>query len=159
MTKYYSNYLGICLQNNDPEKRGRIKIFVPHISASLYTNWNQNIEDKVFSFLGDDTNPDLQKVITELKNVLPWAECAAPIFGGSSSGRYNALTKKGSISSSNKRPAIQLIQADVSVPEIISSGDKHNTDEIKVKQKRSKAIKNNPDKLPAKNVVYQKKNF
>jgi hypothetical protein len=69
------------------------------------------------------------------------------------------LTKKGSISSANKLKAIQLIQADVSEPEIVNSGDKHNTDEIKVKQKRSKAIKNNPDKLPAKKRGLPKEEF
>ena len=43
MKKYYGNYLGIIIQNNDPLARGRVKIFVPHISPTVYKNWNENI--------------------------------------------------------------------------------------------------------------------
>ena len=34
-------YLGICINNNDPEKRGRVQIFVPHIMPTLYERWNK----------------------------------------------------------------------------------------------------------------------
>lgn len=99
--KYTGNYLGMVIANNDPEKRGRIKVWVPHVSATVYDNWNNDINDKNFKFLGDDTNPDLNKIIGTLKDVLPWAECAAPLFGGSASGRYNAMMNKGTTSDSN----------------------------------------------------------
>jgi len=100
----YGNYLGICVQNNDPEKRGRVKIFVPHIAAAVYTGWNEefsDLTDKHFVFLDKDLNPDLDKILPYLKDVLPWAEIANPLFGGSASGRYNAFTGKGSTSDSN----------------------------------------------------------
>ena len=38
--KYEGNFLGMVIQNNDPEKRGRVKVFIPHLSAVLYENWN-----------------------------------------------------------------------------------------------------------------------
>lgn len=89
--KFYGNYLGIVIQNNDPEKRGRVKIFVPHVSYGLYRNWDKIETDKVFTNLGD---PDLNDIIDQLKDVLPWAEVAGPLFGGNASGRYNSVTKK-----------------------------------------------------------------
>ena len=29
--EFNSIYLGIVVQNNDPQKRGRVKVFVPHL--------------------------------------------------------------------------------------------------------------------------------
>jgi len=99
---YNGFYLGICIQNNDPEKRGRIKVFVPHVSVTVYQDWNKDVkEDKSFTFLDKDMNPDLDKILPYLKKSLPWAEMAGPIFGGSASGRYNAMLKKGTTSDSN----------------------------------------------------------
>ena len=40
---YFGNYLGIVVQNNDPEKRGRLKVFVPHVSSTVYANWDSLI--------------------------------------------------------------------------------------------------------------------
>ena len=102
--QHLGNYLGIIIQNNDPERRGRVKVFVPHIAATLYENWNQTFKDgsdKHFVFPDKATNPDLHKVLPYLKEVLPWAETALPVFGGSASGRYNAFKNKGSVSDSN----------------------------------------------------------
>ena len=109
MKTYYGFYLGIVVQNNDPEKRGRIKIWVPHISAVLRENWNSQIKDKNFIFPDQTTNPDLITVMPKLKEILPWAECAAPLFGGSSSARFNAKTQTGTTSDSNHWENNQLV--------------------------------------------------
>jgi hypothetical protein len=96
--------MGIVIQNNDPERRGRVKVFVPHIAATLYDEWNKTFKDskdKHFVFPDKETNPDLYKVLPYLKDSLPWAEIALPIFGGDSSGRYNAFKNKGTTSDSN----------------------------------------------------------
>jgi hypothetical protein len=101
---YNNNYLGLVIQNNDPERRGRVKVFVPHIAATLYKDWNENFkdsQDKHFVFPDKETNPDLHKVMPYLKETLPWAEVALPMFGGAASGRYNAFKNKGSSSDSN----------------------------------------------------------
>lgn len=101
---YNSHYLGIVLQNNDPERRGRVKVFVPHIGATLYEDWNKTFkdsEDKHFVFPDKETNPNLHKVLPFLKESLPWAETALPVFGGAASGRYNAFKNKGTTSDSN----------------------------------------------------------
>ena len=99
-TKYNGMFLSIVLQTNDPEKRGRVKVYVPHVSATLYTQINKTNQDMTFTFPGLD-NPDLENIMDDLKDVLPWAEYAGPIFGGNASGRYNAFTKKGTVSDSN----------------------------------------------------------
>jgi hypothetical protein len=98
------NHLGLVVQNNDPEKRGRVKVWVPHVSVTVYNNWNQTFSDlldKHIVFPDEKTNPDLDKILPYLKECLPWAETAMPLFGGSASGRYNAYTKKGTTSDSN----------------------------------------------------------
>jgi len=99
--KYIGFYCGIVVQNNDPEKRGRVKVYVPHISATIYDNWNQLSQDRNFVFPDKTTNPDLNEILPTLKNILPWAECAAPLFGGSASGRYRTESGKGTTSDSN----------------------------------------------------------
>jgi hypothetical protein len=122
--KYNGHYVGIVVQNNDPQYRGRVKVFVPHISPTSYKSWNQVDKDKNFNFLGKistndqsilsttlntvtgtSTEPagtgDLTVILEDLKKILPWAEVAIPLTGGGSSGRYNATAGYGSVSDSN----------------------------------------------------------
>lgn len=107
---YYGNYLGIVIQNNDPEKRGRVKVYVPYISPAIYNGWNTVNENKLFKFLGKNIKTDINgigdksnyDILDQLKQVLPWAECAAPLIGEMSSGRYNANEQTGTISDSNR---------------------------------------------------------
>jgi hypothetical protein len=100
-TKYNGNYLGIVIQNNDPMKRGRVKVYVPHISPTVYSKWNEVPEDKRFKFLGVNTNSDLSSIIDDLKIILPWADLATPLVGESSSGRFNAFNNLGTTSDSS----------------------------------------------------------
>ena len=99
---YQGNYLGIVVQNNDPLKRGRVKVFVPHVSPTVYKGWNDAVRDKKFKFVGVNTYSDLTDVVEDLKKILPWAECAAPLAGESSSGRYSIYKNTGTISDSNR---------------------------------------------------------
>jgi len=122
--RYNGHYVGIVVQNNDPQYRGRVKVFVPHISPTVYKSWNEINKDKNFSFIGNissldqsllsttlntvtgtSTQPagtgDLTAILDELKSILPWAEMSAPLAGGGSSGRYNATTGYGFVSDSN----------------------------------------------------------
>ena len=95
-------YLGIIVQNNDPKKRGRCKIFIPHISTYIYDNWTQDKTDKIFNFIDQESNADVQRILADLKTVLPWGEFAGQIFGGNSSGRYNATKKTGYVNDHNE---------------------------------------------------------
>lgn len=92
MKKIYGNHIGIVISDagEDPENRGRCQIFIPHISNTLFKDWNENLNDIDFNHL-DKINP---AIIQRLKLVLPWAECAAPIFGGSTGATYNPLNEK-----------------------------------------------------------------
>ena len=101
--KYYGNYLGIVIQNNDPEKSGKIKVWVPHVSPSVYQRWDDNNKDKSFKFVGKNINSDLSDIVEDLKSILPWALCAAPLNGASSSGRYNSHDELATISDSNNK--------------------------------------------------------
>jgi hypothetical protein len=96
--KLLGNYLGIVVQNNDPQQRGRIKVFVPHLSPSVYKKWIETKNDKKFKFVGTNINSSLNEIMDDLKLVLPWSECASPISGESASGRFNYYSKVGSIS-------------------------------------------------------------
>lgn len=100
-TKLYGNYLGIVVANNDPLKKGRVKVFIPHLSPSVYKNWNATFKDKKFKFLGKNVDSPIDDVVDELKDVLPWADCASPLAGEVSSGRYNSANRKSTISDSN----------------------------------------------------------
>ena len=95
-------YLGIVVQNNDPERAGKVKIFVPHVTPSVYESWYNKKGDKKFSFIGKNLDSDLNDIIEPLKEILPWAQCALPLAGSSGSGRYNAHSQTGSISDTNK---------------------------------------------------------
>jgi len=98
--KYFGNYLGIVIQNNDPQKRGRVKVFVPHISPNVYQKWVNNKVDKKFKFIGTNINSDLNVIVDDLKKILPWSEISIPLAGENSSGRYNAFKNVGTISDS-----------------------------------------------------------
>ena len=78
MEKIYGNHRGIVAQNNDPKQRGRIKVFVPHISANIYEGWDNKNADKSFDNLAD---PIIKDIINNVRDVLPWANCASPIVG------------------------------------------------------------------------------
>ena len=109
--KYFGNHLGIVIQNNDPDKSGKIKIWVPHISPTVYKNWDENNKDKSFKFIGKNIDSDITDIIEELKVVVPWAECASPLVGSIAPARYNAYSQAATISDSNK------IASSISMPD------------------------------------------
>jgi hypothetical protein len=95
---YLGHYLGIVIQNNDPQQRGRIKVWVPHLMATSYRGFVDTINDKKFKFVGNNINSSINDILDDLKKQLPWAECAAPITGEAASGRFNYFKNAGSIS-------------------------------------------------------------
>jgi len=100
--EYNGMYLGIVIQNDDPDRSGKVKVYVPHVIASVYDNWVQTNDDKAFKFPGNNIDSDLNTILEPLKSVLPWAECAMPLVGASGSGRYNAHKEDASISDTSK---------------------------------------------------------
>lgn len=111
MNRYPGNYLGIVIQNNDPEQRGRVKVWVPHISAVLYDKWNKPKKDRKFRFPGKNIESDLTiDIIDELKNILPWAEYMAPNIGATGSGRYHSEDNTATVSDSNVVATTQPVE-------------------------------------------------
>jgi hypothetical protein len=98
MEKYTSLYLGVVVQNNDPEYRGRVKVWVPHVNASIYNKWLALKKDRNFKFPGDNIDSDLSLIINDLKDTLPWAELISPIIGENAKGYYNARYDTATVS-------------------------------------------------------------
>ena len=97
MKEYNSIYLGIVIQNNDPKKRGRVKVYVPSISPTVNTEFNVDNNNKSFSGI----NSDILPILKDLKKNLPWAETASPLVGEGASGRFNNYTNRSSVSDAN----------------------------------------------------------
>lgn len=105
MKHHYGNYLGICINNNDPEYRGRVQVFVPHIMPALYEGWNELGEDIKLECVGNNLPNGLSsKVVEKLTKILPWAEAAMPVVGNSVAGTYNPET--GNFNQTNTPEAI-----------------------------------------------------
>lgn len=87
MKQLFGNYLGLCINNNDPEKRGRVQVFIPHIMPLLFDDWNEVGEDIKMVCVGDNLPNSLpSEVIEKLMKILPWAESASPILGSCAPG-------------------------------------------------------------------------
>ena len=90
--KLYGNYLGLVItgSESDPENRGRCQIYFPGVSNTLYKKINKNLKDLSFGHIDPSIlTPD---IIQDLRTVLPWSECAAPIAGGGTSAFHNPAT-------------------------------------------------------------------
>lgn len=99
-------YRGIIVQNNDPLKLGRVKVFVPHLHMAL-VEMDPKDYDKEFYFSEFGTNYnksnqnmiDLTKYIEKIKMKLPWAEVSLPVTGGGYSS-FNSASNRASTSDS-----------------------------------------------------------
>ena len=87
MKTFNSNYLGMVIDNNDPEFRGRVQVFIPHIMPTLYKGWNKEGQNITINCVGDNMPKGLtSEIVDRLKKILPWAEAASPIVGQSAPG-------------------------------------------------------------------------
>ena len=99
MVDYSGFHLGIVVENDDPNYGGRIKVFVPEHMPNLdkVKKWISDGKDIVFRSIDSDMSPELVEILDDLKQCLPWAEYAGPIFGGSGNGRFRCATKSSSV--------------------------------------------------------------
>lgn len=111
-------FRGIVVQNNDPERRGRVKIFIPAFSPHIYDQWLRSLKEdtqgevaftnKKFRYsqgsninkvnCTDEDRPSLRQIAEEAKKVLEWAEQASCLFGAGTSGLYGQEVDKCTIS-------------------------------------------------------------
>jgi len=75
----YGNHIGIIVNSNDPESRGRVQVFVPYLSTTLFTGWNEKGSN--ISIRQGDLSSIEGAVLERLKKLLPWAESANQNFG------------------------------------------------------------------------------
>jgi hypothetical protein len=100
MEPVYGIHLGLVVSDNpDPEGRNRVQVWIPHLSSTLYSSINQKLKDLNIKSPGDLPS----EALTKLRQILPWAEYGAPLFGGSS-GNFNAATGKTATSGSSTLP-------------------------------------------------------
>ena len=118
LQNYHGFYRGTVIQNNDPERRGRVKIFIPSLAPQIKEKWfdvTTSSDDKTFRFPGGSNiytdKPSLKDILDEAKAILPWAEQASSLIGGGSSGTldYNknvaTISTAAHATSTNTTPA------------------------------------------------------
>ena len=115
--------LGIVVQNNDPQKRGRVKVFIPHLSMNLLEGWDNLNEDKSFENLSD---PFIKDVIDKIKDQLPWANCAAPIFGENGGHYFDSKNKESSTGDSVDKKSDKPSKGIEDTPPTDFKGNKYN---------------------------------
>ena len=118
MQKLETIYLGIVVQNNDPEYRGRVKVWVPYANATVYNKWNALKEDKSFKFPGTNIESDLSSIIEELKDDLPWAEQVSPLVGAVASGVYNSNSDTATVSDAPFQFSLSAVNTSPTLPEL-----------------------------------------
>lgn len=92
--KHYGFFRGIVLQNDDPDRRGRVKIAVPEFTAHLARDMGLSSDIYNARFVGgDNINTFFNKeALTKFCEVLIWAEQASPLIGGGTAGVFDAKT-------------------------------------------------------------------
>lgn len=118
MQKLETIYLGIVVQNNDPEYRGRVKVWVPYANATVYNKWNSLKEDKSFKFPGTNIESDLSSILEELKGDLPWAEQVSPLVGAVASGVYNSNSDTATVSDAPFQFSLSAVNTSPTLPEL-----------------------------------------
>jgi hypothetical protein len=90
--KHFGFYRGIVTQNNDPERRGRVKIVIPEFTTHLAREFNLTPATYQARFVGGDNICTFftKEVLQKFNEVLVWSEQAAPLIGGGSSGLFDA---------------------------------------------------------------------
>lgn len=88
--KYTGFYLGYVIQNNDPDRGGKVKIYIPSLMPSLAEvpeEIDKEDADIKIDFKDFSTLPT--KVVDRLKNILPWARQISPLIGPGAASSYN----------------------------------------------------------------------
>ena len=87
MKQHLGNHIGMVINSTDPEYRGRVQVFGPHIMPAIYEGWNEEGQDIEISCVGSNIPEGLTPEIhARLVKILPWAEAASPIIGSSAPG-------------------------------------------------------------------------
>lgn len=99
----FGNHIGLVINSNDPEQRNRVQVYVPYLSTTVYKEWNDLAVDRQIR-QGDVSSIEKQSPVISiekqsptlwhrLKELLPWAEAAMPLFGIGGTSYSDKLTK------------------------------------------------------------------
>lgn len=95
-----SFYSGIVVENNDPLKLNRVKVYIPELSNQPFDDWFEKYEE-INVKIGGVNNPTDNwsdvAIFKEIANTIPWAEPCYPIIGESGNSRFYQ-NDEGSIS-------------------------------------------------------------
>jgi hypothetical protein len=97
--KHYGFTKGIVIQNNDSERRGRIKIATSEFVSQFARSKKLPAETYAARFVGGDNINTIfsAEVLSEFCKWLPWAEQAAPLIGGGTAGVFDAKNTKATV--------------------------------------------------------------
>lgn len=90
--KHYGFFRGMVMQNNDPDRRGRVKIAIPEFTAQLARDLGLPPNVYGARFVGGDNINTIysKETLKKFCDVLKWAEQASPLIGGGTSGVFDA---------------------------------------------------------------------
>lgn len=108
MNPVYGNHLGIVINKKDPEERKRVQVFIPHLNNTLFDLWNKVDDKSIENISFKDVNSLGSTIIERLKQSLPWAEAAMPLFGGGTSATSNTATGKTDVNNSKTDTIVSL---------------------------------------------------
>lgn len=119
----YGNHIGIVINDQDPENRSRLQVFIPNVSNTLYSGWNDQLKDLSFkTFETQQQSGGIsQNIAQKLYEVLPWAEASAPHFGGGTSAPVNP-----SVGAAIPNPQSKPLQAQQNPPTPVSVTSQNN---------------------------------
>lgn len=98
-------YKGIVIQNNDPERRNRVKVYIPELTNQPFDDWFEKFQSFFLKAPGVNCNPKTDKeketngdwedtkIFDSIKLTTPWAEPCYPLMGESGNYRYHNDTE------------------------------------------------------------------
>ena len=87
----HSFYRGIVIDDQDPNKLMRVKVFIPELSNQPYEGWLDDYNNGIQTLIQPGAiGPLLKENVETLKELIPWAEQMAPLMGESGTSHYFA---------------------------------------------------------------------
>lgn len=101
---YYGFYRGVVIQNNDPDRAGKIKVFIPQFAAHFARNAGVTEDELRLSFVGGKNIDTFLKgeVLKKFRNSINWIEQASPLVGSGTAGVYDAKNDIATVSDAHR---------------------------------------------------------
>jgi hypothetical protein len=123
-------YKGVVVDNNDPSKLNRVKVYIPELTNQPFDSWIDEYDSININSIGEnikskwnekETNGDWSDVsiFDDICENIPWAEQCFPLFGESGNFRYY---KDGEIATISDCNYIEGFQTNDSDPITLKNG-------------------------------------